>query len=144
MHEVPLVPEVIEILRTCDTDNKPTGEYIFTTAERRPVSAFGTAKATTDKHVAEMAANEECKPIEENWRIHDLRRTAATGMAKLNTPLHVLASILNHSPGAAMGIGAIYNRYEYGNEKRMALEAWARQVHALVEKREDNIIPLHG
>ena len=143
-NEVPLAPEVVEILRSCDTDKKRTGEFIFSTpAGRRPISGFGKAKSHTDKHVAEMAANEDCKPIEENWRIHDLRRTAATGMAKLNTPLHVLASILNHSPGAAQGITAIYNRYEYGHEKRMALEAWARHVHGLVDKRQGNVVALH-
>jgi hypothetical protein len=56
----------------------------------------------------------------------------------------VLASILNHAPASTQGITAIYNRYAYTDEKRMALEAWTRDVTALVEGREAKVVSLHG
>ena len=66
-----------------------------------------------------------------NWRLHDLRRTAASGMARLGQPVHVVESVLNHRDGAISGVAAIYNRYSYADEKRHALEAWARAIERL-------------
>lgn len=66
------------------------------------------------------------------WRIHDLRRTTASGMARLGHPPHVVAAILNHSPGGTQGITAVYNRYLYAEEKRAALEAWGAHVSGLL------------
>ena len=66
------------------------------------------------------------------WTMHDLRRTAASGMAGLGIAPHVVEAVLNHKGGSIKGVAAIYNRYNYGTEKRTALEAWGRYVDALV------------
>ena len=66
-----------------------------------------------------------------NWRLHDLRRTAASGMARLGQPIHVVEAVLNHRDGAISGVAAIYNRYSYADEKRRALEAWAAAIERL-------------
>jgi integrase len=58
------------------------------------------------------------------WRLHDLRRTAASGMARLGQPVHVIEAVLNHTSGAISGVAAIYNRHKYPAEKRAALMAW--------------------
>jgi hypothetical protein len=58
-------------------------------------------------------------------------RTAATGMAKAGVPPHVLAAILNHTPGSTMGVTSIYNRFRYTGERHAALEAWAVYVLSL-------------
>jgi hypothetical protein len=58
-----------------------------------------------------------------HWILHDLRRTAATGMARLNIPPHVVDKVLNHVSGTIRGVAAIYNRFEYREERRAALEA---------------------
>jgi integrase len=68
----------------------------------------------------------------ENWRYHDLRRTAADGMARLGHPPHVVAAILNHSPGASMGVSAIYIRHRFTAERRAALDDWAAEVLRVV------------
>jgi integrase len=68
----------------------------------------------------------------ENWRVHDLRRTAASGMARLGHPPHVVAAVLNHSPGSTLGITAVYLRHRYTGEKRAALGAWAREVERII------------
>ncbi len=65
--------------------------------------------------------------------IHDLRRTAATHMAKNGVPVHVLSAILNHAPSELMGVTAIYQRYRYTEERRAAIEAWAQYVTSLAK-----------
>lgn len=62
------------------------------------------------------------------WRIHDLRRTAATGMAGIGVLPHVVEAVLNHVSGARAGVAGIYNRASYATEKRAALDAWAMHV----------------
>jgi hypothetical protein len=67
-----------------------------------------------------------------HWTLHDLRRTAASGMAGLGIAPHVVEAVLNHKGGSIKGVAAIYNRYNYGAEKRTALEAWGRYLDMLI------------
>ena len=71
-----------------------------------------------------------------------LRRSAASTIARLGHPPHVLAAILNHAPAATMGVTAIYNRFKYDDEKRAALDAWARHVDRLVNGTSAEVVPL--
>ncbi len=64
-----------------------------------------------------------------DFRPHDLRRTAASLMTSAGTPRVVVQKILNH---VETGVTAVYDRYSYDNEKRIALDAWGRQVAAIV------------
>ena len=72
----------------------------------------------------------------------DLRRTVASGLARLQTPPHVIEAILNHRSGTISGVAAVYNRYSYLEEKRQALEAWAGHVMALLGEGGDKVVPL--
>jgi integrase len=74
---------------------------------------------------------DKCEAIP-HWILHDLRRTAATGMARLNFPPHVVDKVLNHVSGTIRGVAAIYNRFEYLEERRAALEAWGRYVESVI------------
>src|SRR5436305_14605938 len=76
------------------------------------------------------------------WTMHDLRRTAATGMARLNFPPHVVDKVLNHVSGTIHGVAAIYNRFEYLDERRAAPEARGRYVDNLVSPAAANVIAL--
>jgi integrase len=69
-----------------------------------------------------------------NWRIHDLRRTAASGMAQLAVPPHIIERVLNHTTGTLGGVAGIYNRYGYLAEMRGALEHWSGRVGELTSK----------
>jgi integrase len=62
------------------------------------------------------------------WTLHDLRRTAATGMAELGISGETIARVLNHSERAIAGVTARYARADHNNSKRAALEAWAEYV----------------
>jgi integrase len=67
------------------------------------------------------------------WRLHDLRRTAATLMAeKLGVLPHIIEAVLNHVSGAKSGIAGVYNRATYADEMRASLCKWADYVEGLV------------
>jgi integrase len=114
-HEVPLSPAVIDVLR--QLPRFLHSDFVFTTNGQRPVSGFGRAKDRFERAVGSK-----------DWRVHDLRRTAASGMARLGIPPHVIEKVLNHRTGVISGVAAVYNRYGYAEEKRDALERWTQWV----------------
>ena len=115
-HEVPLSPLALSILETVP---RFAGPHVFTsTSGQRPVSGFSRMKRRVDA-LASV----------ENWRLHDLRRTAGTNMAKLGVPVFVISRVMNHAEG---GVTKIYARASYLNEKRHALETWAAKLESLV------------
>jgi integrase len=67
------------------------------------------------------------------WRLHDLRRTLATGLQRLGVRLEVTEAVLNHISGSRAGIIGVYQRHDWAAEKRAALDAWGAHVMALVE-----------
>jgi len=72
------------------------------------------------------------------WRLHDLRRTCASGLARLGINLPVIEKVLNHSSGSFAGIVGVYQKHSFADEKRQALEAWGSFVTALVEGKPAN------
>jgi integrase len=85
----------------------------------------------------------DCEPIP-HWTLHDLRRTAATGMAQLNIAPHVVDKVLNHVSGTIRGVAAVYNRFEYMEERRAALEAWGRHVGNLISPVPGKVVALRA
>jgi integrase len=75
-----------------------------------------------------------------NWRLHDLRRTVVSGMARLGVAPHVADKILNHAAGTISGVAAVYQRHEFLNERRDALERWGAHVVGLL--RESQVVEL--
>ena len=96
-------------------------EFVFTSNGRGPIVAWSLAKDRIDAMI-------RIAP----WRIHDLRRTVATGLQKLKTPLQVTEAVLGHNSGSRAGIVGVYQRHDYADEKRTALEAWGTHVVNLV------------
>lgn len=139
-HLVHLSAPVLEILRTLP-QRKPS-EYVFGKYPDAPASGF--SKATRELHAAMLAKLREhdTETQVSDWRIHDLRRTAASGMASLGIAPHVVEAVLNHTPAK---LQRTYQVYLYANEKKAALEAWANHVMCLVGRGEDSvIIPING
>ena len=93
---------------------------MFTTTRRSGVSGWGKPAA----RLCDAAGVH-------NWRLHDLRRTAASGMAQLEVKPHVIEKVLNHISGSISGVALVYNRYGYNAEKRDALDKWGEQVEKL-------------
>jgi integrase len=119
-HEVQLSPQAVNILQSIPRigDSK----YVFTLNGHRPIYMSSQLKSRLDR----MAKVED-------WRLHDLRRSAASGMAKLGIPPHVLDKVLNHVAGSIGGIAKIYNRHDYNDERREALALWSKHIAALNE-----------
>ena len=122
-HEVPLSNMTVELLLSLPR----FGPLVFSTASTgdRPVSGFSNAKKRLEKRMEELAE----APIP-NWHLHDLRRTASTGMAAAGIPRYIISKVLNHAEG---GVTQIYDRFSYSNEKAEALEAWASDLIAKLD-----------
>ena len=129
-HVVPLVPLPQTIIagfpRIADCP------YVFTTDGKAPVAIGSKIKNKLD---AEM----NLPP----WRIHDLRRTAVTGMAELGIRPDVIELCVNHVSGTRGSIAGVYNRSELLPERRKALERWAVQVQGIVTGKPAKVVQLH-
>ena len=137
VHLSALAFEIIEAVPTIKGQ-----DLLFSGNGKTPVSGFSSAKARLDRHmltvVREMREDAELAP----WVIQDLRRTATTGMARLGIPPHVADRILNHQAGTIRGVAAVYNRFEYLDERKSALETWGRFVESLVRPVPSNVVAL--
>ena len=134
-HELPLSRQARAILERLSTPQAglphrqaydPSRAFVFGYG-RGPFSGWSDCKARLDEG---MGLNPHMRPLTA-WRIHDLRRTAATGMAELGVLPHIIEAILNHVSGHKSGVAGIYNRARYEGEMREALQRWADHVEAI-------------
>jgi integrase len=133
-HAVPLAPAALDIIGALP---RFSGPYVFsTTSGEKPVSGFSRSKARIEKKV-NKARKEGPLP---QWGLHDLRRTCASGMARLSVPSDHIGRVLNHAP---KGVTAqVYDRHTYLPEKRHALEAWASYVEGLFRPTDKKVVDL--
>jgi integrase len=66
------------------------------------------------------------------WRLHDLRRTCVSGMARLGVAPHVADKILNHQVGTISGVAAVYQRHDFLAERRTALDEWGAHLDRIL------------
>ena len=119
---IPLIPQAVEIVQRIP--KPPRGPYLISSnGGRRPV---WTVTPEALKRIRDGAEAELGRKIE-HWTIHDLRRTAATHMARLGVDEIVVERVLGHRIG---GVKGVYNRYRYIDEKRAALQLWAAELLA--------------
>ena len=109
-------------------------EYVFPAARDRlkhkPATIFnGWSKP-------KVAFDKAC-PIAA-WTLHDLRRTFATNLAALGTPIHVTEKLLNHVSGTVSGVAAIYNRHAYLDEMRAAIDAWEKRLSVILAQHNSD------
>ena len=110
-----------------------TESYLFTSSGKKPVGNLGRAAGRLQVRM-QTYANEDGKGDIQHWRLHDLRRTAASGMARCGVFQEVIERVQNRSSGAFAGVAGIYNRYEYEKEKREALQKWSFEISGFVKK----------
>jgi integrase len=131
-HTVPLSPLVVSIIKSLP---RIAGQYVFTTNGETASSGYSVAKRRLDAQLpADMPA----------WRWHDLRRTLASGLARLGVNLPVIEKILNHISGSFGGIVSVYQHHDFADEKRQALEAWSDHVAAIVADNPAKVVSLRG
>ena len=136
-HDVPLSDAALAILMALPRVSGRSG-YVFTTNGVVPVSGWSRAKDRLDKAMADAGMTGE------PWRLHDLRRTAASGMARLGINLPVIERVLNHVSGSFGGIVGVYQRHEFSDEKRRALDSWGAHVERLVTGQGAAVVPLRA
>lgn len=135
-HAVPLAPITVEILTSMDrVKDSPRVFASFSAAH---------AKTRVDEVMLEIAREDAAagsdNPDEvkiEPWRLHDLRRTAATTMPRLGVDVVTVERVLNHQ---MRGVMAVYQRHSFAQEKRHALNVWADFLANLMVARESNVV----
>jgi integrase len=134
-HEVPLSKAALVVLQ--NVPRIASSPFVLTTnGGGSPASGYSKNKRRLDALLpADMPP----------WRLHDLRRSCASGLGRLGINLPVIEKVLNHSSGSFAGIVGVYQKHSFADEKRAALEAWGSFVTAVVEgKPASKVVRLRG
>jgi integrase len=120
-------------------------DFVFSTTGKTSISGFSRAKARLDATIAETRAKAAAAAATESaprvpWRLHDLRRTGASTLARLGFDTIAIDKLLAHQPTKLRGVAAIYQRYDFAEERARALDAWAE--HVLTNKAGQRERPL--
>ena len=125
-HQVPLSDQAMSILEALP---RRDGRDLVFGAGKGGFSGWGQSKARSDRRSGLSG-----------WRIHDLRRTAVTGMAETGISPHIVEAVVNHISGHKGGVAGVYNRATYADEKRIALQRWADHVSRLVGEKAGSTV----
>jgi integrase len=138
-HRVPLTDAAMALIPV----REKSREHVFGDGPRRKgdsdrgFSGWSKAKGALEARLfaarqESVDGSTEIKPIPD-WRLHDLRRTAATIMAdRLGVLPHIVEAVLNHVSGHRSGVAGVYNLARYETEMLAALNAWADHVRRIV------------
>jgi integrase len=121
-HTVHLSDQAIAVL----SGTRKLGKFVFSRTGKNPFQGFSSAKRELDILSGVTG-----------WRLHDLRRTCVSGMARLGVAPHVADKILNHQSGTISGVAAVYQRHDFLAERNDALEQWAAHVVRLIAAASD-------
>ena len=132
-HDVWLAEPTLAVLnglpRIADSD------FVLTTTGKAPASDYSKKKRQLDALLpADMPA----------WRLHDIRRTVASGLARLGVNLPTIEKVLNHRSGSFGGIVGVYQRHDFAAEKRVALQRWSTHVQQIVGIQTAKVASLQG
>jgi integrase len=127
-HVVQLSEQAIAVLKRVDKKEP----FVFSVLGTKPFQEFSKGKRRLDQLSSVTG-----------WRLHDLRRTCVSGMARLGVAPHVADKILNHQAGMISGVAAVYQRHEFLSERHQALDVWGAHVGAILsEARSEHHVEL--
>ena len=118
-------PHVVHLSQQSLTLLRVTGRragFVFSFDGVKPFNVFSRAK----RHLDQISGVT-------GWRLHDLRRTCVSGMARLGIAPHVADKILNHQAGTISGVAAVYQRHEFLSERKEALDRWGSHVSQILD-----------
>jgi integrase len=144
-HTVHLPPTAREILAAVPR----IAGVVFSTNGKTRISGWSKIKHRIDDLMMQIARKEAKKAGRDPdlisippWRIHDLRRTCASGMQKLGVPAEVIERCLNHLSGSYQGVAGIYQRDPMTDAVRAALERWGAHVKGVVTGVAAVVVPM--
>jgi integrase len=129
---IPLPPAALAVIKSVPRTNR---DHLFGDRAGEGFTSWSRCKTGFDRALAGKV-----RP----FRLHDIRRGVATGMADLGVEPHVIEAALNHYSGHRRGVAGVYNRSRYERAVNAALVRWDEHVRALVEGGESKIVPLHA
>ena len=130
-HTIPLSDQALAII--CSLPR--TREFVLPSINGIPINSHGDVKDRLDAAMP---------PGTLHWVFHDIRRTVASGMARLGVNLPVIEKCINHVGGSFGGIVGIYQRHSFADEKRSAMQAWANFVESLVTDAPPNVVQIRS
>lgn len=141
-HDVALPEAARAVLRTIDRVDGQ--DLVFSTTGKLPISGFSKAKAALDAAIVtarkESARKAGTKPARlRPWRLHDVRRSGVTALARLGFDSIVADLLLAHRPAALSAVARVYQKHDFSDERARALEAWAQHVS---RAKIGNVVPL--
>jgi integrase len=145
-HAVPITDEIMSLLASLP---KFKGQYLFTTTSgAKPVSMGTKIKDQLDRrmlvalHDIASARGEDPDEVElPPFVNHDLRRTVRSHLSRLKVEEVAREAVLAH---ARPGIKGVYDKHNYREEKREALQLWAARLRTIVEPPPSNVVPLQA
>jgi integrase len=124
-YEIPLSHQMMTILNGMER----AGPFVFTRSDgSRPIGGMSDLKTALD-HASGLSG----------WRLHDLRRSLRTGLAKLGIAEEIGERVIGHSRSK---LDQIYNVHEYRAEKAAALQLWGDHIDRLVNAAPAKVVPL--
>jgi integrase len=134
-HKVPLSPLAIQILTEL---RGITGEHPHVLASQHSIKK-------PDKSYSERVLSRAVRENEDHFGIphftpHDLRRTAASMMTGIGIPRLHVEKVLNQT---LSDIAEVYDRHDYFEEKKIALNRWADHLKTVLANRTPKVVPLH-
>ena len=132
-HVVHLAPQTIDVLMSLPSVKRgkaPAHGFMFKGFGKAGFNGFSKAKANFD-HLCGV----------KDWRLHDIRRTVATGLREMGIGQDVTERILNHKGQSQTGIAAVYDKSKLMGHRKAALESWAAHVEALFAGKAAKVIP---
>lgn len=140
-HIVPLSRAAIEIIEALPIPDDTT--KLFASRSKANTGPSGFSR-TLERLIENMDARLG-RTDSERWTLHDIRRTVATCLQRLSVRLEVTEAILNHISGSKGGIAGVYQRHDWAQEKRAALDAWADQLERIVKDQDvSNVVTFNG
>jgi integrase len=144
-HMVPLTSDMLAILDELPRFKR--GDYCFTFKfGAKPAAVDDKIKAKIDarmlrslRALARLRGEDPARVRLDPWVNHDLRRTVRTQMSRLKIDHDVKEAVLAH---AKLGLVGTYDVHDFADEKREALELWARRVREIVEPAPANVVKL--
>jgi integrase len=118
-HVVHLSKQSLTVLKLTNS----RGPYVFSVLGTKSFQEFSNAKRELDRLSGVTG-----------WRLHDLRRTCVSGMARLGIAPHVADKILNHQSGTISGVAAVYQRHEFLSERQRALDLWGSHIEKILKE----------